>query len=104
MNDFCYTCNNEGHYIEEFDVYYCKKCDHWLEETCEDLLCLRCAQRDGKRPSEVLSEKHTYELSLTLNVNIEEKEAFDELMIQLIEDIDLEVIRYYIYQLKETEE
>ena len=40
----------------EFDdfyaAYYCKKCDFWLEDKCEDPLCLFCKQRPEK-PSKV---------------------------------------------------
>lgn len=41
----CAKCGSKASYSEEFDVYYCKKCNIWLEEKCGDVDCEFCANR-----------------------------------------------------------
>lgn len=29
----------------EFDSYYCTKCNAWIEQKCEDSMCMYCSKR-----------------------------------------------------------
>lgn len=35
-------------YSENYDAYYCKACNIWLENACDDLDCIFCAERPDK--------------------------------------------------------
>lgn len=47
----CIKCDSKSHYSETYDSYYCKKCDEWLDDTCDDKECEFCSQRP-KKPSD----------------------------------------------------
>jgi len=42
---FCLDCNSKKLYSEDYDTYYCRECDKWLEEQCSDIYCEYCARR-----------------------------------------------------------
>jgi hypothetical protein len=42
-------------YNEKFDSFYCKDCDYWLEEKCDEHDCEYCIKRPEK-PSKVVNE------------------------------------------------
>lgn len=44
----CVFCGSLRTYCENYDVYYCKKCDKWLEDRCNDPDCRYCACREDK--------------------------------------------------------
>jgi ribonuclease BN (tRNA processing enzyme) len=46
----CPACSNRRMYHEEYDAYFCIRCDRWLEADCEDPSCEFCANRPD-RPS-----------------------------------------------------
>ena len=42
----CKNCGNEKpEYSIEFDAYYCKSCNEWLEKVCSDPDCDYCKNR-----------------------------------------------------------
>ena len=43
--DSGHNCELEKIYSEEHDCYYCKSCNSWLEDTCDDPACEFCAER-----------------------------------------------------------
>ena len=49
LNDFkCKTCDTVKSYSGEYDSYYCKSCNEWLEDICTDRDCLYCNTRPDK--------------------------------------------------------
>jgi hypothetical protein len=44
LNQDC-ECGNEKSYSAEYDAYYCKSCNHWLESKCDDPECEYCTKR-----------------------------------------------------------
>ena len=40
-----YTMNCKQEYSEEYDTYYCKTCNKWLEDPCDDPTCEYCTKR-----------------------------------------------------------
>ena len=44
----CSKCKTLKSYSEDYDAHYCKKCNIWLEDKCDDPFCLFCM----KRPSD----------------------------------------------------
>lgn len=47
-----HNCNDTKEYSEQFDTYYCKECNKWLESTCEDPTCEFCKKRPQQPNSE----------------------------------------------------
>ena len=47
----CPICNRYSDYNDEYDVYYCKVCDIWLEDKCSDPNCEFCVYRPEKPSS-----------------------------------------------------
>lgn len=43
--DGCNECASELRYNEQYDAYYCTRCDTWLEDQCEDSECNFCPSR-----------------------------------------------------------
>jgi hypothetical protein len=41
----CPICHTVRSYSEEWDSFYCKGCNKWLEEKCEDTNCRFCGSR-----------------------------------------------------------
>lgn len=48
----CKTCEEDLFYSDEFDAFFCKKCDVFKEKNCGDKDCYFCINRPEK-PSEV---------------------------------------------------
>jgi len=44
----CDACNEAGKYNDQFDSYYCEKCDIWIENFCINPTCMFCADRPEK--------------------------------------------------------
>jgi len=42
--NYC-TCGECKLYSEEYDSYYCGKCNQWSEDICNDRECLFCRTR-----------------------------------------------------------
>lgn len=40
----CYQCHSVTFYNDEYDAYFCTKCDMWLEKRCGSL-CEFCTER-----------------------------------------------------------
>jgi hypothetical protein len=38
-------CQEPKKYSEEYDTYYCKACNIWLEDKCDDPTCEYCTKR-----------------------------------------------------------
>ena len=46
LNDLkCPKCGTPKSYIADFDSFYCKSCNDWLEDICNDRECLFCRTR-----------------------------------------------------------
>lgn len=45
ISEKCPFCNNETFYNQNYDAYYCKECNVWLEPTCSDEECEFCKNR-----------------------------------------------------------
>jgi hypothetical protein len=43
--DSGHNCDDTRQYSREYDSYYCKSCDRWLEDICSDRECLFCRIR-----------------------------------------------------------
>lgn len=41
----CSTCKSNLVYYEEFDAYFCPKCNNWTESKCSDPNCKYCPNR-----------------------------------------------------------
>ena len=41
----CKVCKNRISYSREFDAFYCRHCDIWLESPCNDSRCTYCPNR-----------------------------------------------------------
>lgn len=41
-------CKHEKRYNEEYDAYYCPKCNTWLEDKCHDSECEFCSNRPDR--------------------------------------------------------
>ena len=52
QNGVCIGCGNKPKYNEQFDAYYCKYCDVWLESKCPDINCEFCYNRPIKPSGE----------------------------------------------------
>ncbi|MBB4826321.1 hypothetical protein HNO89_003580 [Sporosarcina luteola] len=50
---YCSTCNFNLIYYDDFDTYFCPKCNNWLESKCNDPNCKYCCNR----PEKPLSQK-----------------------------------------------
>lgn len=46
-------CGSKCYYSNNFDCYFCHKCDKWQELKCTDKECYYCVNRPEK-PSEVI--------------------------------------------------
>jgi hypothetical protein len=42
--NYC-DCEDKKSYSQEYDAYYCKSCDKWLEDKCDDPNCEYCTTR-----------------------------------------------------------
>jgi len=45
---FCSKCKNSLVYYEDFDTYFCPKCNEWNEKKCSDPECDYCVNRPEK--------------------------------------------------------
>jgi hypothetical protein len=43
--NFCEDCGDKKRYSDEFDAFYCEKCNKWLESICDDTNCEFCIRR-----------------------------------------------------------
>lgn len=43
--DCGHNCEENKLYSEEYDAYYCKLCNKWLEDKCDDPTCEYCPGR-----------------------------------------------------------
>jgi len=43
--NICIHCKTLRTYSEEYDAYYCKKCNYWIETICSDKKCEYCRKR-----------------------------------------------------------
>jgi len=43
MNNLC--CQLPKSYSEEYDCYFCKSCNTWSEDKCDDINCEYCINR-----------------------------------------------------------
>lgn len=50
---FCPKCKFNLVYYDDFDSYFCAKCNRWMESNCGDPTCKYCA----KRPETPLNHK-----------------------------------------------
>lgn len=41
-------CGEHKCYSDKYDAYYCKTCDEWLEQKCNDEDCEFCSIRPDK--------------------------------------------------------
>ena len=49
LNDLkCPRCGEPKSYTADFDSFYCKPCNEWLEDICNDRECLFCRTRPVK--------------------------------------------------------
>ena len=44
----CPKCKTVKSYAKEYDSYFCKTCNEWLEDICTDRECLFCRTRPLK--------------------------------------------------------
>ncbi|MGF6949849.1 putative RNA-binding Zn-ribbon protein involved in translation (DUF1610 family) [Neobacillus sp. B4I6] len=44
----CSNCKFNLVYYEDFDAYFCPKCNYWTESKCSDLVCEYCPNRPEK--------------------------------------------------------
>ena len=44
-NQFCSQCQSNLVYYDDFDTYFCPKCNSWTESKCSDPHCKYCANR-----------------------------------------------------------
>lgn len=44
----CSTCKFNLIYYDEYDAYFCLKCNRWIESKCSDTSCKYCSKRPGK--------------------------------------------------------
>lgn len=49
----CPKCGKEGEHSWPFDAVFCRSCDLWIEEQCEDAHCWAGCARRPERPSQV---------------------------------------------------
>lgn len=49
-SNICKECLETCCYNEKYDAYFCKRCNHWNEESCSDEMCPFCFDRP-KKPS-----------------------------------------------------
>jgi hypothetical protein len=42
--NYC-KCGKKKSHSEEYDAYYCKSCNEWLEDKCDDPACEYCNSR-----------------------------------------------------------
>jgi hypothetical protein len=45
---FCLICKSNFIYYEDFDTYFCPKCNKWTEKKCGDPDCDDCTKRPEK--------------------------------------------------------
>jgi hypothetical protein len=50
--DSGHNCNETKQYSEQYDTYYCRECNKWLEDICNDRECLFCNTRPLKPVNE----------------------------------------------------
>ncbi|WML48750.1 hypothetical protein RCG23_00990 [Neobacillus sp. PS3-34] len=44
----CNKCSTSLVYYEDFDAYFCPKCNLWTEAACDDPDCIYCPNRPEK--------------------------------------------------------
>ncbi len=44
----CNSCKTNEVFYEEYDAYFCPKCNLWTEDTCSDHKCEYCFSRPAK--------------------------------------------------------
>lgn len=45
---FCFKCKSNLLYYDDFDTYFCPKCNSWIELNCSDPQCKYCPNRPVK--------------------------------------------------------
>lgn len=45
QDKFCTTCEVNLVYYDDFDAWFCPKCNDWIESTCSDPNCKYCPNR-----------------------------------------------------------
>lgn len=45
---YCSTCKFNLVYYDNFDTYFCPKCNSWIESKCSDPSCKYCPNRPEK--------------------------------------------------------
>lgn len=50
---YCSTCKFNLVYYDDFDTYFCPRCNRWIESKCSDPTCNYCSTR----PEKPLSDK-----------------------------------------------
>lgn len=45
---YCSTCKFNLVYYDDFDTYFCPKCNNWIESKCSDPNCKYCPNRTEK--------------------------------------------------------
>ncbi|MGE7114585.1 hypothetical protein [Lysinibacillus sp. NPDC047702] len=48
QDNFCSNCKFNLVYYDDFDAYFCPKCNSWLESKCSDPECKYCFKRPEK--------------------------------------------------------
>lgn len=48
QNKFCSQCKSNVVYYDDFDAYFCPKCNSWTNSKCSDPHCKYCANRPEK--------------------------------------------------------
>lgn len=47
------SCGNKPDYDFDHDAFFCKVCDVWLDEKCDDVNCEYCKDRPEKPSSKI---------------------------------------------------
>ncbi len=48
LQNHCVVCLSSLSYNKAYDAHYCKVCDEWREEACDDEACDYCSTRPDK--------------------------------------------------------
>ncbi|AVK84272.1 hypothetical protein C3943_12180 [Lysinibacillus sp. B2A1] len=48
QDNFCTKCKFNLVYYDDFDAYFCPKCNSWIESKCSDSKCKYCFKRPEK--------------------------------------------------------
>lgn len=48
QEQFCNNCKSNIVYYDDFDTFFCPKCNSWIETKCNDSQCKYCPNRPDK--------------------------------------------------------